>query len=420
MRVHETPSDLAEALASYAPKRISALLDPAAGAGSLLIPLLQRTPISRVVAVDRRSCCKAQLNRVLPGADIEFVHGDFLSVWSGLGKFDCIVMNPPFDARRRRWVSCSRAPSGIETEMPVEAAFLSRSIELLRSGGTLLAVLPASIISSQSLVWLRNYLLSAGSVHVVHELPACTFKNTEVTVYMMVFEKRLCTVSIAVCNSSLSKPKTIRIRRDQVGHDARLDYGYLLSTHLMGRLKKEEKRLGWQQLQRLALVRRGSVSSPITNDKIVHTTAAEGPIWRTVPDPSSRRTRVHTQPGDILLQRVGRFSSRCIGVPETYGNKVSDCVLIVRPSKQSSSKALFFALRVLLGCGSGVRLLQRGTGARFICSSDLQKLEIPATLHLAFPAEFSRFSKGVDAGDVHLIEAAENEVRKRLRWNEGN
>src|SRR5688500_15644436 len=91
-----------------------------------------------------------------------FIHTDFLQWKCADSSFDCIVMNPPFAARKRSEVKVEIGRPG-RAEMclrsaPIELAFVLKSIRLLKPGGKLLAILPSSAVSSGNQIWFRQYV----------------------------------------------------------------------------------------------------------------------------------------------------------------------------------------------------------------------------------------------------------------------
>jgi methylase of polypeptide subunit release factors len=112
MRDHYTPEAVAVALAKHAPHRLEAILDPAVGTGTLLEALLKRCAASdaTVTALDIDSTAISEATKNLQdfvGTGSQFIRTSFLKWVAGSSKYlsyDCIVMNPPFAARREEWV----------------------------------------------------------------------------------------------------------------------------------------------------------------------------------------------------------------------------------------------------------------------------------------------------------------------------
>lgn len=102
------------------------------------------------------------------------------------GKCDLILTNPPFGARFSCDELAPHSPTffpelsayvqGRHGQIDSELLFLDRYMSLLRPGGTVLAVLPDSVVSASGLpAFLRDSVLNNWSVVSVTELPAVTF-----------------------------------------------------------------------------------------------------------------------------------------------------------------------------------------------------------------------------------------------------
>ncbi len=176
-----TPDQVAQVLADWIPPDVHHLLEPAVGHGALLAPLLERDcrRVETVVCVDTdeealtaaRSLLEAKL-----GDTLRMQHGDFLELDLAAanvmpsGGFDCVVLNPPFAGRRwQRSVFLGPGRSSLEgMPMQTETAFLYKSIHVLRAGGRLLAVVPASVVMSDTGEGIRQFMIGSGAIEAVY------------------------------------------------------------------------------------------------------------------------------------------------------------------------------------------------------------------------------------------------------------
>jgi hypothetical protein len=97
-QLFQTPPDLAARMVGLAGDRASmCVLEPSAGLGRILDALKPRNP-AEVVAVEKATPCADELRR---RSDIRtLVNRDFLECSPDeLGRFDCVLMNPPFTMR---------------------------------------------------------------------------------------------------------------------------------------------------------------------------------------------------------------------------------------------------------------------------------------------------------------------------------
>jgi protein-L-isoaspartate O-methyltransferase len=94
-QLFQTPATLAARMVGLADiKAHHSVLEPSAGLGRLLVPILARKP-GRVHACELDATLAGELFTQFPG--VELSQGDFLE--KHLGEFDRIVMNPPFHMR---------------------------------------------------------------------------------------------------------------------------------------------------------------------------------------------------------------------------------------------------------------------------------------------------------------------------------
>ena len=357
MGLHLTPSAVASVLARYAPKHIDALLDPAVGRGSLLLPFARKKCLpERITCIDR----DGKIAKLFPreiiqnlGSRLDFVRSDFLQ-WADKqiachATFDCIVVNPPFCGRKRinlysQLLQGFGKPQ-IKT-VPIELAFLVRCIELLASPGRLLAVLPSSAVTCAGTRWFREFMLHSGSVTRVHEIPPNTFSGVEGRIYLLVFDRNRRHRSIMLCNSDLRRPLKIRVPVSALGTNPRFDFSFHKAAagqrSSRASALSRKNRIEWAPIAQLAEICRGNVEAPFKFD-VLHTTDRNGPFWAC----SSRREcpdtlRAAAAPNDVLIARVGRGCAHSAGIYcGQKGMTVSDCVLIVRPKDPTQELSFY-------------------------------------------------------------------------------
>jgi hypothetical protein len=134
----------------------------------------------------------------------------------------------------------------------------------------------------------------------------------------------------------------------------RLDFGHHQANHILDALLQHE-RFGWQQLQDVADIFRGDVSSPEGPRRAVHTTDFRNGFWRRSDRHKPARTQGgdrRVRRGDLLVTRVGRNCHSTFGRPVSLrGMSCSDCVFLIRPKKPGSATKILFALRALFELG---------------------------------------------------------------------
>ena len=407
MRRHETPKSVANALAKHAPKEFRSLLDPAAGAGALIEPLLGQVIKSQadLYCVDIDSKAILEVESTIKSAEFsekcnyQLIQDDFLTWSQGrANEFDCIVMNPPFAAVKTKYRQFTYMDGGntIHTHLPVEAAFLYRAIDLLTPGGCMLAVLPCSIVMGITHQWLRDRMFSLGAVKSVHELPPRTFPNVESRIYLLVFEKAKRQRIVSLFNHDLVQPEELRLNLAHGEVNQRLDFGFHKARLLFKDLESQD-RFGWKQLENVAEIIRGDACSPEGPKRCVHTNDFRDGFWRRSDRHiiSAARSSGHLiKKEDLLVKRVGRGASSSFGRHISLQElRCSDCIFIIRPRMENASMPILFALKVLFTVEGSDALIERGTGAAYISSAALKNLAIPAKLHARFPRTFKSFTK---------------------------
>jgi tRNA1(Val) A37 N6-methylase TrmN6 len=405
MERHGTPGAVASALARYAPKRIKNLLDPSVGKGNLLSPFTRRKYQPKLITcVDRDGRVANELRaRIEPDlrSKLNFIRSDFFD-WANLRgiravQFDCIVVNPPFCGRK--WVSIRPAGHArnkrATQKAPIELAFLLKCIELLSDSGRLLAILPSSAVTCANTRWFREFLLRAGSVKLVHEIPPKTFQGVEGRMFLLVFDKNRNQRALTLCNSDLFRPRKLRVPISRLRADLRMDYSFHKAQTNCVRAgvpsSKAKRLIRWVPLAQVAGLKRGRIEAPFRLH-VMHTTDREGPFWIVVDRKWSVEADVRARQNDIIISRVGRNCASSLGI---YCNKkyvpISDCLIIIRAKIRETAPQLLFSLRVLVKWPGTAALLERGTGASYITLDSLGALNVPWNLHSIFPKEFRSY-----------------------------
>jgi tRNA1(Val) A37 N6-methylase TrmN6 len=425
----ETPEVLASALARHAPRHIKTILEPAVGRGDLLQPFVMghEREITQVVCIDNDSAAikhvKSRFN-TLSGEQLRLVTGDFLE-WHRSDQalkfrdhFDCVVMNPPF---KGRMTSVKRIDGDLfltqmnfaSRAVPIEIAFFAAAIQLVRSGGTILAIVPASTISAESTAWFRKYLLEIGAIRFVHELPRRSFPGVDGVFYFVVFERARNHHRLRLANHSLTNPEILNIRAADIKLHLRLDYAFNLARLRQLELTACRPDLSWTPLHRMAAIHRGRIPAPFKTP-CLHSTSFVGQKW-VVPNRFSANGHLCALPGDLLVVRVAR---RCYDSFSLFNGTgpvpCSDCLLIIRPHNMASIE-LLFALRVLLASQESASLiLHGGTGAKYMTVSSLREVMIPSGLSEAFRKPFLRYRTAVNCDDREGMLRIEDSIRCQL------
>lgn len=417
---HETPQQVAQLLAKHAPRKVRSLLDPAAGVGVLARPFFKRTECKRIQLLDiDHSVISLLRSETASTRSVSVLEENFLK-WSapnGIGygsRFDCIIMNPPFAGKLKDHVYIELSDKKKIRSVPVEVAFVYLGSRLLHPGGRLLAVLPASVVSGESTIWLRRYLMQEGNIRLVHELPRRTFSGVEGRMYILVFERAKRQRTLISRNHRLRNPDELHIRKRGLINTFRLDFRFHEAQSWLARIQSWDK-LGWARLDSMATVLRGDVDSPIKNSRVLHTTN-----MLTFRATKSRRSQLANNErlarcGDIILKRVGRHASAsAIIYRGRYMAPCSDCILIIRPHTTTDVNRLLFALRTIIAWSQGAGLVEHGVAATYIPADSLRFLEVPMCLAELCPKMYTSFVASVNRCDWEGLPHIEASVRRRI------
>jgi hypothetical protein len=325
-------------------------------------------------------------------------------------------MNPPFASRKQDLVKLTIPGNATVKERDVfvgcEMAFVLSAINLLRAGGRLIAILPASIISSDSGHWLRKVLMLTGAVKLVHELPARTFHGIEAKTFLLVYERGGVQSGVSLRNHRLRCPDELIVPKKVIETNLRFDYGFHDSMVWYQKLRSLSD-LGWVRLADAADCWRGEVDSPVDKDLVLHTTNLQS--FR--PTEVEMRSWIHpVRHGDLIVKRVGR---QCAAswIPYMRKNpaRCSDCLFIVRSNREFDSIALLFALRVLLASVQGSPLVERGIGAAYLTFDAINDLWIPYSLHTQYSKSFESFKSALRSRKWTELMQIEGRVRQYLQ-----
>lgn len=426
MHFHETPVQVARLLARHVPRSARTVLDPAVGQGALLLPVVSRLcDGASAVCVDTDPHVLAVARTKLAGTvqTLDCVHGNFLeAVLSSpklrSRKFDCVVMNPPYGAKKAEWSECDLSSLGSAAQMylPKELAFAFRAVECLNDGGRLLAVLPGSMVSSGVLAKFRGCLGVAGKFHYVHELPKFTFPGVEGRVYLVVFEKGRANSQIELRNHDLLQPHCMRVRWNELGMGRRLDFGYHHSRQWLAKLVEAHPRLEWRPLSELVEIQRGPRKSPRGPRVALHTTDCKAGLWRVRVGHREAGMKSRIASSDLFVARVGRSCFSTLGpLVDFRPVSWSDCVFRLRATGAvADSLSLLLSLRLVTGMPAASQMIERGVGATYITEDELGSLYIPTQLGRAYPRLTEAYAQATKAGDTAGMRLLEARMRSDL------
>ncbi len=164
--------------------RTGVVMDPFLGSGVLLDAVARCGTYQLVgVEINRPVAHVADAAMSFAGHSASIVLGDAFAQWSHglLPRVDAVITNPPFGAHlgtvELKSLPSDRVPSSLTGmgRVPVELLAMALSMDRLRSGGTLVIVLPQSVLTNNRFCDFRRELFSSHTLKHVSSLPEETF-----------------------------------------------------------------------------------------------------------------------------------------------------------------------------------------------------------------------------------------------------
>lgn len=415
---HYTPEHLISLVECNLPENVSTVLEPSVGDGSLLRALLSVGNKISLTAVD------IDFDTIEGTRDkyrdsfyqVDFVNDDFL-IWSdpinNFQEFDLILMNPPFNAKKSNWVFYDGE------KIPVEYAFFSRAMKMCKEGGTIIAILPHSIISSYSSLGAsyRRRIFSSFRVICCYELNEFDFPGIEGRFYLLAVEKCRDSFGSGILVISSDGSHINLTSNDLSSSGYRLDYKYYYSFQCYERLFSIGK-FKTASIFEIADVVRGRISAPNITKNIIHTRDYSFG-WADVngKDEALASCLTSVEEGDILLKRVGRRCLASLGLyTEITPSLVSDCILIVKSRHDNFEQSwrILFSLRVLYANSQGESFITSGTGAKYITIRSMSDLKIIYNLAELYSEEYAQWKRAFDSFDEKLVLSIESKLFEKL------
>jgi type I restriction enzyme M protein len=409
---HGTPRDVVKLLSKHIPISCRSVLEPAVGEGALLAPFLsgKYKSFDKLTAIDINKVRLKECKTLLSDVHVEklLLNNSFLD-WTGDGEYDCVIMNPPFNAKK----SDSVVYEG--DILPIEAAFLKKAVSHLSCKGVLIAIIPASIVSSDSLTAFRHELLTKHiSIKKVYELNRFSFPGIEGKFYVLIARKVKRLSGVELEKPFIESAVSIKLSRQALKREKyRLDFSFHFS-----KIKLEEiigyDRVVCKPLSEVSMIDRGKVVAPFIDKNTLHTSGYQKGMWSSSVVMEKSASGLTAGRGDLLVKRVSRNCHLTFGIYNHNESTISDCVFRIRPSGNLTSDQLLFAIRVIYSNPLGKKLLVKGTGASYISAKSLMEAPIPINLHELFPDEFRQYKRNGAKADPQLRSRIEDTVFNRL------
>ncbi|MCC0672241.1 MULTISPECIES: class I SAM-dependent DNA methyltransferase [unclassified Clostridioides] len=162
------------------------ILEPSCGNGKFVNALISRFENVEITSVELNNELY-YLNKICY-PNVNVINGDCLDYLKEFeGEFDLVIGNPPFGKSHKR-------DSFKFGKSSLESYFLELSLRALKEGGSLIMVLPDSILSSNKYFNLRKFAIDNFRLVQSISLPTTTFyfSGTSVKTSILHFEKKDC------------------------------------------------------------------------------------------------------------------------------------------------------------------------------------------------------------------------------------
>ena len=181
-------------------KLLSSNMDPEMAAGPAFQSLFGVDIDENAVAASRLSLALLHLaaKGELPD-EVPIIQGDSMECFAvpmeSYDRYDAVMVNPPFirtelQSQTVRAAIRKHANVGAKGKLDMYLAFLVFSIRALKPGGIGCFVVPQSLLTSDNLKGLRDWILEQAWVHVVADLSAIRVFEAGVYVALIIVEKK--------------------------------------------------------------------------------------------------------------------------------------------------------------------------------------------------------------------------------------
>lgn len=282
------------------------------------------------------------------------------------GKIDILLSNPPyfshqFDTKTKDILDSAGLLDCLSKNLktiPAELVFLAQNLRLLNDAGELGIILPAGLVSGERWSNVREHLLSNYQVSNVIQLPVNCFKKTDAQTFILTIKSKSKKSINQVTLSHIEINHDLLINLEQAKSRADFDYySNKKNLNITHHIREDD-----------FYIFRGNKSfddlKKITEDYLHTTLMAKTPqLISLVCNPINDCK--NTEPGDIVLARVGR---RCLGrvhYIEQGQVPISDCIICIRPKNKKIGASIFQALSSI-DFQTYVENVALGVGAKYI------------------------------------------------------
>jgi len=395
---YKTPPQLVRIIKKHVPSNAKKILEPAVGEGALLEALRDAHFKKEITLVDIDASRLKSIKAIHQKLDL--INFDFIA-WSKTQEkkiYDLIITNPPFSARSENWIAYENV------RLPIEIAFFRACLYLLQDNGTLIAIVPDTLINSARFKSEREWYFTQGTFTHVYQLPERSFDNIEASFYLLIFKRRPKQAKIKLIN--VAENTTLALPYNEIlNNDLRLDFNFYRGMQRLISITPEQS----ITLSEFCKIHRGPIRYNYKTGAPHHSTSFKNGKWQCF-TPTADLTKLC-----IAVKRVSRNAHLSFGLfPTTEIPKSTDCILFITPPQEMIFKVFFF-LRCMFSNEHGGTLLLKGSGAKFIQTQALLKLPF-FDLSRKHPELFSKYIEHYNSFETEKFLAIEREMYNIINW----
>lgn len=361
-----TPPMLAECLIQLIPQRkYDNIIDICCGSWNLLEAARKQFSVGHYVGVDIDEEAKAHCFK-----NATFLREDGRTfALQEKKKYDLVLSNPPFGylKEEERIFKNLNGTKGIVKGLNnkrYENEMIQANLLLAEEAGVLLFILPSTFFEGATYLSVRKELCKQYTIDSIIKLPIETFGNSKINTYAVIMinsgkQTMNATLKEVVCENK----KLIVKNLEDISVESLKEGMWVRQNKNINRVKD-------------VVLFRGNISSSLLGEKGKKVFHSSGilkngkwePSIRYCSDECSIRKAKVVFPGDIIVNRVGRYANYwCVSKEEGY---VSDCLIVIRMSRESD------VYEKLLQHSTDGRLdiITKGVTTKYVTMSDILEL----------------------------------------------
>ena len=161
------------------------ILEPSAGTGEIANYARSIYPLAIIDAVEFNPIIYEAVSKTAP--PYNYIRADFTK-WTGTESYDLIVGNPPFVVCKKEAVP-EQYHEYVVGRPNLFGTFILHSMSMLKVGGILAFIVPASFLNAAYYAKIRNYMKAIGTILSIEEYSDGGFLDTQQTTIGLIYRK---------------------------------------------------------------------------------------------------------------------------------------------------------------------------------------------------------------------------------------